>query len=258
MAKANAGSLHVSDVPEENKTQVPATPETTERTYADGKYNSADDLEKGYGELKGKIDGQGREVGSLRAENKSLKTQIEKNITEASKREESAKNAPPPTDYEKLQGELAASYENGDIDFNKYARESQSLTAKAVQSQAQEQMDEVLGQATEQFNNTLAERDNNAVVSEFHKTNPDFADMEASGALDDMIVKNPMHDKFSAYWEMKASQAKADGMQEQARIEEGSKPAGKVLSDPGTAMQTPTKKPVTEAERKASMSAAIA
>jgi len=254
MARADQGTLAADDMP---NVQAPVAPEQVtpenvapERVYA-GTFKDPDALEKGYGELKGKLDAQGGELGAIRGENKALQDRMAEM--------QQAPQTPnvPTTDYESAQAELAASYENGDIDFPTYARESNAMTAQAVSEQAQTQVEQILGQANDQFTQTLTERDDQVAVDKFLEQYPDFTEKQQSGALEQMRTSNPMFDDVTAYFAITAQEAKSAGMAEQARIESGSQTAGKVLADPGTAMQTPTKKPIGEAAIKASMLASL-
>jgi hypothetical protein len=250
MAQADQGTLAADDMP----VQAPVAPPVEEtapeapRVYA-GSYKDPDELEKGYGSLKSKFDSQGNELGQTRAELQKLQSQLL----------ESQKPAAPveqPTDFKGMQSELAADYENGDMSFAEYAKQSNALTAQTVQQIAQKQTSDILSQAESKFSQTLQERDEQAAVKQFHDQYPDFAGMQESGALNELRQANPMFDDVTAYFALTAQNAREAGRAEQASIEAGSDKAGKVIADPGTAMQQ-QKRPTTEAEIKASMAASL-
>jgi len=249
MPQADQGTLAADDIPVTPEA-VPAEENTDPRVYA-GTFKDPDALEKGYGELSGRFDIQGNELGTMRTENETLRVAL----AEAQKPVESAVT-PEPTDFQGMQSALAKQYEDGDIDFPTYAKESNALTAQAVQEQAQVQLDQTLSKANDQFSQTLQERDDQVTVDKFHSQYPDFAEKQASGALQATREANPMFDDMTAYFALTAQEAKEAGKAEQAKLESGSLEAGKVLADPGTVMQT-QKRPVGEAALKASMLASL-
>ena len=253
MAKADQGTLAADDMPNPAPEVAPPEPvvEQAPRVYA-GTFKDPDSLEKGYGELKSKLDTQGGELGAIRAENKALQEQVT-----LAGQPTTPETAAPATDYEAAQVDLANKYENGDIDFPTYAQQSNAMTAQAVQERAQTQVSEILGQAEERTQATLAERDNQEMLGKFHEKYPDFVEKQSAGELEKVKADNPYFDDVNAYFAIKANEAKEAGRTEQASLESGSEDAGKVLADPGSAMQTPAKKPTTEAGIKASMLAAI-
>jgi len=258
MAKTTSGSMHADDILENQPdTQAKSEPEAKPESYGGGKYKSAGDLDKAYGELSSKFDSQGGEIGELRKQNQDLTGQLLDQGKQADKAIVQAEDAPPPTDYEKMQRDIAQRVDDGDIDVGEALQESNALTAQMVQENAQVQIDGAMGKAQEKFQQTLLERDNQATYDKFNDDNPEFAVMQEDGTLAKIRAENPMHDDFSAYFQAKAGVAHAAGMAEQAKINAGSETAGQVSADPGTAMQTPPKKPVGEAAVKASMLAAM-
>jgi len=257
MAKTTGGSMHADDILE-NQPETQATePEAKPESYGSGKYKSAGDLDKGYGELSSKYDAQGGEIGELRAQNKELTGQLVNQGKEADKAVAQAADAPPSTDYEKMQRDIAQRVDAGEIDVGAALQESNALTAQMVQENAQVQIDGAMEKAQGQFQKTLQDRDNQATYDKFNEQNPEFTQMQQDGTLEKIRAENPMHDDFSAFFQAKANAAHAAGMAEQAKITAGSENAGQVSADPGTAMQTPQKKPVGEAAVKASMMAAF-
>jgi len=257
MATTTGGSMHADDILENQPDTQATEPEVKPESYGGGKYKSAGDLDKGYGELQTRFDTQGGEIGELRAQNKELTGQLLNQGKQAEKAVAQAEDAPPPTDYEKMQRGIAQRVDDGEIDVGVALQESNALTAQMVQENAQVQIDEAMEQAQGQFQQTLQERDNQATYDKFNEQNPEFAQMQADGTLAKIRAENPMHDDFSAFFQAKAGVAHAAGMAELAKITAGSSNAGQVSADPGTAMQTPQKKPVGEAAIKASMMAAF-
>ncbi|MCP4493242.1 MAG: hypothetical protein GY820_38960 [Gammaproteobacteria bacterium] len=250
MAKAQPkDAIPAGDIPPE----TPDKGEVVEPKVYAGTFKSADELEKGYGELKGKLDTQGGELGTLRGENKQLQDQMATMTQEAQGREEAARNATPPTDYEQELREVKKQFDSGDIDEDEYVLQTNTITANRVSAESDAKIDAMKQDLIGQFQNTLADRDTQVVVDKFHKDNPDFATLQADGTLARLQQDNPMLDEVSAYYSHQAQTAFDKGKADQERIERGSDNAGKVLSEPGSAMQTPGSKPTTEAELKASM-----
>jgi len=251
MPKADQGTLAADDMPVPAEViETPLIEDKVEPTTYAGTFKGADALEKGYGELQGRFDTQGNDLGTARTEIQNLQSQL----AEAQK---PAEQIAPANDYEADQAKLAKAYEDGDITFPEYSKQSNAVTAQAVNVQAQAQVNEILGKANDQFNQTLSDRDDQVQVDKFHETYPDFAGLQQSGALNGIRQNNPMFDDVTAYFALTAQNAKDAGKAEQARIEAGSAQAGKVVADPGTAMQQPTKTPTTPQEVKASMLAAL-
>lgn len=226
--------------------------------FGGGKYETVEDFEKGHAALNEQYGKQSGEIGELRKQNQQLTETLLQNKLDAKVEVDEAAKAEPPTDYEQMLKDVADGYEKGDLSFEQALQKSNSITADMVQAQSQTQIQDVLSQAKSQFQETLTDRDNQEAVNVFHKDNPDFAEMQQSGAFDEVIAANPMFDDLTAYYFLNAQRAKEEGMAEQARIASGSDPVKKVLGKPGTSIQAANNnKPMGKAEMRESMLAAV-
>lgn len=251
--KIPAGSL-----PPEKDTVEDAAPVEEPRVYA-GKYNTPEDLENGYTELFKKIGSQSGEVNEVRAQNKVLTEQLERMQTESKQQVNEALNTQPPTDFEQQLADVAKQYDDGDMTFAEAMRQTTAITAQQAQTQAQSEIQKAMEQTTNSFQEELQRRDQQKVVDQFHRDNPDFLEMQKSGAFEKIKAENPLFDDLNAYQHLQMQQKIEEAKAEQARVASGSEAASKVLTKPGQSIQQQNKpnKPMTEAERKASMLAAL-
>ena len=113
------------EVPLEDNTPetAPVTPiednvteEQTPKQFA-GRFNSVEDLEKGYEALNSQQGKAGQEMGELRTQMTEQSTQMAELLSQQQK-----SNQQPANDYEAMQADLADKYESGDIDFPTYSR----------------------------------------------------------------------------------------------------------------------------------------
>jgi hypothetical protein len=213
----------------------------------DREYNSLEDLAKDHQNLQDLYGKHTDEVGTLRGANKVLTEQI----ADAKKvAKESAANEPPPTDYE---GQLTAIYKqmnDGDITVEAGMQQSNALTAEMTAAKITEQTNAHL-------QDTLQKRDAEAEQKNFLKNNPDFKELQASGAFE-KIKNGPgggMHDDFSAYYALKAAEGVEKGKRDAAKIAAGDDLTKTVLTKPGDSIKQTNKPkgPLPEAELEASM-----
>ena len=228
---------------EDKKTEAP---KTTVKV-GEKEYESPEALADAYGELHSKFGEQGNEVGDLRAANRVLTEQIE-SAQRAAKAEEGAEK--PATDYEAQLTAIYKQVNDGDISVEEAMQQSNALTAQAATAQAVEQ-------STARFEETLQDRDAEAIQKQFLKDNPDFAKLRASGALEP-IKQGPggeMHDDFSAYHALKATEAFDEGKKEAAKLAAGDDGTKTVLTKPGESIQQTNKPkgPLSEPDLEASM-----
>ena len=213
----------------------------------DKEYESPEKLAEAYQNLEGKLGEQGTEVGDLRAANRVLTEQIE-SAQRAAKTEEGPEK--PATDYEAQLTAIYKQVNDGDISVEEAMQKSNALTAETATAQAVEQ-------STVRFEETLQDRDAEAIQKQFLKDNPDFAELRDSGALK-VIREGPggeMHDDFSAYHALKATQAFDKGKLEAAKLAAGDDTTKTVLTKPGESIQQTNKPkgPLSEPDLEASM-----
>lgn len=246
-------------LPEKTDSDNKGQQQQKERVYA-GTFKSDEELEKGYVNLKKSYDTQGNEIGTLRANNQSLQQTnetLQRMLTTMQENNKPAQEPEPPkTDYEAELQNIRKEFKKGNIDEDELVLRTNKLTALQVSEDANQKLEKMRTELQNSFNSQLSERDQQVMLKDFHDKYPDFQELVTSGKLEEVKSQNPLHDDFSAYWALKAQEAFEKGKQEQSEISSGSENTNKVLSDPGTSMQTPKTKPTSEADIKASMLAA--
>jgi len=209
-------------------------------------YKDASELVGAYGELEKKLGSQGNEVGDLRRKTQELAAQLEETRKAAE-----AKNEAPKTDHDQMMAEIQKQVDEGELSVEEAIFKTSEITAAKLAEQAA-----ITAQNT--INQALQERDQAQAIKEFHQANPKFAEVQASGILEQYKAQNPMEDDLSAFRMWERDQAFEAGKAAQSQIEAGAQQTDNVLTKPGqTIRQTNTPKPVTVEERKASMLAAI-
>lgn len=248
----------------DDATELETTQE--EQQPADEKQQPEMDYQKSYLELQKKFGEHSNVVGELRKQNQTLAQQMEELKRAAAQREEAARNAQPPTDYEKMLAEIAKKFDDGEITPEQALIESNKITRQWSKAEAEAEKQALLQQARQEVQSLLSEKDAQQVVGKFHESNPDFKAMQEAGQLDQLKAEDPLLDDLSAYWKAQALKAQElatakfeEGKKEALRVAAGSERAGKVLSDPGKSMQTKQqpKGPLKEADIKASMLATL-
>lgn len=215
------------EIPAEETTEE--TPkETTEELYA-GKYKTPDDLAKAYTELDSKLGEQGNQLGSLKAENAFLQSQLEK--------VQPTQEDPQAPDYDTELAEIQKKIDSGDLlpgeGLAKFGELSAKKSAAETAALLQQQQEQAMVDASR--NNFLEQYD-------------DFEAVKNSGALEEIKKTLPgFHDDVSAYYEYKLKEtevakqaeieaAKAEafeaGKKAIAEIANGAKDTQKVLQTP--------------------------
>lgn len=224
------------------------------------------DYAKSYQELQKKFGEHSNIVGELRKQNQQLMQELQGIKEIASKREEVARNLPPPTDYEKMLADIAQKADEGEITLQQALIESNKITREWSKAEAERDKQALIEQARGEVQSLLSEKDAQQAVTKFHEANPDFQTLREQGAFEQLKAEDPLLDDLSAYWKTKALEAQKaadlrfeEGKKEALRVASGSEKAGKVLSDPGKSMQTTPKQrgPLGEGDIKASMLAAL-
>jgi len=243
-----AGSL-----PPEKETAVETPAQAEARLFA-GKYKSPEELETAYTELQ-KMEGKrSGELGELRGKAAAY----EQMLSQRAESPAPAKKEEAPVDYDGMLNSLAKQYEEGGITFAEAMKQSNQITAQQVAGMTQKQAQVEIERLRGEFNNTLADRDMQTVVEKFHGEHKDYQEVVNSGALDEIMKQNPMHDKFSAYYAYKAQEAMRQATAESERIRKGSEATEKVLTKPGNSIQqTNNKRTNDPRELRESMLAAV-
>ncbi len=188
-----------------------------------------------------------KEVGELRQVNQGL---IEQNqVLEQSLADIKANTA---SGDERNVADIFQRIEDGEVGLAEGLKVLTEATKEQATKESQAMAEDVMKQE-------LAKRDRASREQKFLDDNEDYLPLLESGAIDGVKAKNPMHDNFSAYYELKAAQNYEKGKTDQAKIDEGSVSTEKVLGKPGTAIRQVNKsnKPLTELEMKNSGHAAL-
>ena len=243
---------------EENKIPAGSLPpeKPVEAPVQDKAEDNGTDYKKSFEELQKKFGEHSNEVGTLRKQNEELMNRLNDIETQSKKREEQALEQEPPTDYERELRTLANKFDEGEITAEELMLQSNKLTREQTMAEAESKYGNILDKASQQFQETLSARDQQAIVEQFNKQNPEFAEWQESGELEQVMQANPMHDELSAFYELKAN--KLAEQLEAKKLEAGSDPAKKVLSKPGHTIQQANKPKgtYTEAELRESALAA--
>jgi hypothetical protein len=216
-----------------------------------GKFKSADELANAYSELETRFGKQGSELGDLRKTVNTLTEQMtnaQKGTKEAATAKESA------FDYQAQVDEIYRKVDNGELSVEEALRDSNALTAQLVEQMASQKTQAAINQAR-------SESEAETIKSEFLKDHPDFYELQQSGALEEIKATSPLHDDFSAYFALKAAQAKEEGKKELERLMKGADPAAQAAMGSGAAIrQTNTRptKPLSSVEMRQSMMGTLA
>jgi hypothetical protein len=132
--------------------------------------------------------------------------ELEKNLQEMQRQMEMMAKQTPGTKESSLDerfAEITRKLEDGDISMSEAMAEQRKL----IEASSQQRIEQVM---YEQQREAEASR----IEEKFLSDNPDFVELRESGDLDTLISKNPMHDRFSAYYahkleaEQKAAEAR--------------------------------------------------
>ena len=235
-----AGSQPLKD--EETTVETPPEPEAAPEPEGKllGKFESPEDMAAGYSELE-------KVLGRQSAELSQLRQQAEKQAPAPAQEQE------PPQDFVGARGVIEKQIEEGELSISEGLTKLSALTQQETEFQLEEKFaayDEKRA-ATEQYDN-------------FVGANPDFLEYEQQGALNEEMAANPMHDKFSAYYAVKAkvdtASAYEKGKEEALKLAKGADGTKSVLSKPGVTAREPVKpqKGLSDSDKVSGMMAALA
>ena len=221
---------------------------------------SREDVLKIYGELETKIGEQGKELGKTREELKTSQAAQQKMTGQIDGMKSMASNAgkegePAGRDFDSELTQITEQVDKGEIELSEGIRQSSEITRERT-----------LSEARQIYTELDQERESSRTIRNFKRTNPEFEEMRASGALDAVRQQNPMHDDFSAYYALKAQrsedtgkaaveEAYQKGLTEKQSLAAGTEVADSVLKKPGSEMRQTTtpQRPFTGDQRRASM-----
>lgn len=223
-------------------------------------FKSAEEAAKGYLNLKALHDSQANELGTLR--------KVVDTLSKQQPTAPPAKAAEPDYDAEiaatnKAIEKLDPMQENYQSELSKLLVKSNSLTAAKVK-------DTVLNTAGNLFQEELSKRDQKAALDKFYGEYPDFKKPETQAEISNFLANDQtgMHDKFSAFFKIRADKAAQIASQKDAEnaemkrvldLQRGKDETGKVIVK-GQSPQAVTKQPANLAGKDldAAMAAALA
>ena len=180
-----------------------------------GKFESPEELAKSYTELEQLAGRQKSELGDLRTK-----------VAQADEEKTAMEEANPPQDFVGAKALIERRIEDGEMSVAEGLTQLSALTQQESETRMEEK-----------FAAYDSERTANDQYSQFIGSNPDFLEIEESGQLAEKMRTNPMHDKFSAFHEVKADMretaAYEKGKEEALKIAKGADGTRSVLAKPG-------------------------
>ena len=181
-----------------------------------GKFDTTEDLAAGYTQLETLLDKQGKEVGDLRTQNSELTksaTPKKEDVEELS--------------FDDKQKEILDKIDKGELELATGLAQLTQVTTEAAEHRMETK-----------FAAHDSNREAQELYDDFVEDNPLFKELDSTGKLDEVIATNPMHDKFSAFWALKAeldaNAAYTKGQEETLKISKGADGVRTVLSGPGS------------------------
>lgn len=153
-----------------------------------GKFETPDDLATAYTNLEREFGQKRDEVGQLRKQNEEL--------TAA---QQQAAQTPQDIDFDAATGDIQKKIEDGELELTEGLNQLMRITH-----------DKTLAETEARLSEYDRERTAQEMQDKFLQENPLFTELDQSGELDAAIQANPMHDKFSAYYEIKAQRDAAE------------------------------------------------
>lgn len=231
----DTGTVEVEETGEtEEQAPEQEQQEAAEKLYAN-KYKSPEDLEKAYISLQSKIGQRANELSELRTSNQQLSEQVSKiaQMYEQQQQQEAA----PAVDYNEQANQIYKAVDTGEIELGEGLRRLDEIRQNQYAEISKNQGEAVLTEMQAAYQADLRARDEQKMIDEFHKKEPRFREFAESGAMEELMSSNPMHNELSAYYEWKAQQAFEDGRKQEEKVRSGSAPAKRVSGAPGSAIK---------------------
>lgn len=207
-----------------------------------GKFKTPEDMAASYQELETKLGEQKNEIGALR-----------KKVEDAAAIPPADETKEPPKDFDAARTEIQDKIEGGEMSVPEGLKLLGDLTREQTAMELEQK-----------FAEYDSERSAKEMYNSFINDNPDFLELDQSGALDAEINNNPMHDKFSAYFALKGQQqaeaAYEKGKEDALKLARGADGTRSVLSNPGSGAREAPKpqKGMGESEKVNGMLSALA
>lgn len=244
----------------------PITVQLDENGFIPGtNYKSMDEFVKGHGELKGKFDAQGNELGQVRGQAQTLAETLKETLTKGQSQPATTAKG---VDYD---AEIAGAHEElSKLDpmDDKFSAKQAGLISKITTLASEKTKAAVLGEAGKLFQKELQDRDIKTSQKEFLKANPTFNTPEMQKRINDYIANDPtgMHDKMSAFFALEKEGLAAERdqlaqtnaeMQKALDLQKGKESTGKVIVKGQGPGQVTNKPILTGKERDAAMAEAL-
>ncbi len=223
------------------ETPVQETPDNAEAKQEEtrqlaGRFNSVEDLEAGYEALNSMQGKTGQEIGELRNQLTQQSDQMNQLLEN-----QQQQNATPATDYDKLRNDIALKMDDGDLTFQDGLGQIRKIDAIEMQERSKASQQENLFAMQQQYQADLQADRDSKMVNDLHKANPEYAELQTSGALEEIKAGNEfINDDYQAYLSWQAGQAFDRGKNEATNEIAGSEPAKQVTSSPGSTIKNET------------------
>jgi len=189
------------------KTTVPDKDTTESRTYAGGKFDSLESLEKGYQDLQQFNGKQAEELGGVKQQLSALNENM---MTMQQAQQQQAVPPAEQQDFAADQQQVYKEFDSGTIDEKVMSTRLANIAAAKVGEQASRQHQSALEKQGQDFTDQLAQRDQQALYNQFIVENPEFEQLMSSGQLDEMVKVDPyIRDHYDAYYKIQASNSAA-------------------------------------------------
>lgn len=211
--------------------EAAAAAENEPVTFGGGKFKTLEELEEGFVNSQKLVGEQGQELGDARKQVQTLTSQFEK-------------KAEPTETVDTFDDQIAQinkQVEDGDLSYTEGLAKMAAITTE-----------QATGDAIKGVQAFQSQQQTEASKASFLSANPEFEQLQASGALNEIKNTLPgLHDDFSAYQAYQTNQALADvdariatakaegieeGKAEMAKVATGDANTQKVLTSSGTAI----------------------
>jgi len=221
--------------PPENANEQPEGESGAEEQKFAGRFNSVEELERGYEQLNSQQGKAGNELGTLQTQIAEQNRQMSEMIANQNQQAQQAQQQQPVRDLESERMTIGSQMDNGDISIPEGLAQLRKIDALENQDAMSGQIQEMQANFTQE----LEARDQDAQATRFHEQNPEFAQMQQQGVFEQIKANNEfINDDFQAFLAHKSEQEYIRGKDEAATEIKGSAPAGDVASNAGSQMRT--------------------
>lgn len=235
-------------------------------------FKTVEELARGFQETKADHGRISNEYGNLKKDHDGLKSQAQtlaETLKETLAKGKKGDQAEPVTDFDKEIISAQAELKKLDPMMDDFAERQADLINRITDLKSEKVKSSVMSEASKLFQRELQDRDIKTSQKEFLRANPTFNTPEMQARIDDFLAKDAtgMHDKMSAFAELKASDAelrasdlekKNAEMMKALELQAGKDSTGKVIVKGQSPGQVTSKTILTGKDRDAAMAAALA